>query len=225
MGYHVEQPVRIPAEARDFEGFRRWARSRRFPKHGQITYVGGDIEVDMSPEDLLRHGTVKAEIGVELYIQIARRNLGNVYIDKALVSFPAAALSVEPDVVVVLYSSLDAGRVREIPRKKQEAESFIELEGAVDLVVEVVSDSSVGKDRRLLPPRYAAAGVPELWLVDVRRKMRFEIFVLSEGSYRLAAPDTDGWVSSPLLGQVRLRRERVRPDRWNYRLDVGNTNG
>jgi Uma2 family endonuclease len=265
MGYHVEQPFRIPAQARDFEGFRRWARSNRFPdygridyiggdlevdvgpepfripaqawsfegfrrwarsnrfpKSGRIDYVGGDLEVDMSPEDLLKHGTVKAEIGAELQIRIARRNLGDVYVDRTLVSFPASELSVEPDVVVVLYSSLDTGRVREIPRKKREPESYIELEGAADLVVEVISDSSVGKDRRRLPPRYAAAGVPELWLVDVRRKLRFEIYVLAEGTYRLTVPEADGWVRSPLLGPVRLRRERVRPDRWSYRLDVGN---
>ena len=106
-------------------------------------------------------------------------------------------------------------------RKKREAESYIELEGAADLVVEVISDSSVGKDRRRLPPRYAAAGVPELWLVDVRRKLRFDLHLLSGSRYRLAEADADGWVRSPLLGPVRLRRERVRPDRWSYRLDVG----
>lgn len=221
MGYYVEQPFRIPAQARDLEGFRRWARSSRFPKQGRIDYIGGDLEVDMSPEDLLKHGTVKAEIGAELQIRIGRKSLGDVYIDRARISFPAAELSVEPDVVVVLYDSLDAGRVREIPRKKREPESYIELEGAADLVVEVISDSSVGKDRTRLPPKYAAAGVPELWLADVRRGLRFEVHVLGPDGYRRLEPDADGWVRSPLLGPVRLRRERIRPDRWKYRLDVG----
>jgi hypothetical protein len=46
---------------------------------------------------------------------------------------------------------------------------FIEVEGAADLVVEILSDSSVGKDTRRLPEAYAKAGVGELWLVDARR--------------------------------------------------------
>lgn len=59
------------------------------------------------------------------------------------------------------------------------------------------------------------------WLADVRQDLRFEIHVLDGESYRLLPPDADGWLSSPLLGPVRLRRERIRPDRWSYRLDVG----
>lgn len=215
------EPFRIPPYAWSFEGFRRWARSRGFPERGRIDYIGGDLEVDMSPEDLLKHGVVKVEIGTELQVRIGRENLGDVYIDSARIAFPAATLSTEPDVVVVLYDSLDEGRVREVPRKNNKPESYIELEGAADLVVEVISDGSVGKDRVRLPPQYAAAGVPELWLVDVRRGLRFELHVLEAEGYRLLAPDADGWVRSPLLGPVRLRRERKRPDRWSYRLDVG----
>ena len=84
-----------------------------------------------------------------------------------------------------------------------------------------LAEFPVGKDRVLLPPRYAAAGVPELWLVDVRRGLRFELHVLGPEGYRLLEPDADGWLRSPLVGPVRLRRERKRPDRWSYRLDVG----
>jgi Uma2 family endonuclease len=220
-GTCVEVPFRIPASAWDLEGFRRWARSGSFPDWGRIDYVAGDLEVDMSPEDLHTHGTVKAEIGTELQIRIGRPGLGDVYIDRARVSSPAAYLSVEPDVAVVLWESLDEGRIREIPRKRtSDPERFIELEGAADLVVEVISDGSVGKDRNRLAPRYAAAGVPELWLVDVRKGLRFEVYVLDGGAYRRLDPDADGWVASPLLGPVRLRRERVRPERWSYRLET-----
>jgi Uma2 family endonuclease len=223
-GFHVEQPFRIPAMARDLEGFRRWARSDRFPERGRIDYIGGDLEVDMSPEELYTHGAVKSEIGTELHLRIARTDLGTVYIDRGRVSCPVAGLSVEPDVLVVLWDSIDSGRIREIPKKRTvDPERMIELEGTPDLVVEVISDSSVGKDRRRLPPRYAAAGVPELWLVDVRRGLRFDLHVLGADGYRTVPPDADGWLVSPLLGPVRLRRSRVRPDRWSYRLEVGTT--
>ncbi|HSN89358.1 MAG TPA: hypothetical protein VL025_21520 [Thermoanaerobaculia bacterium] len=48
----MEVPFRIPASARNLEGFRQWARSDRFPDYGRIDYVGGDLEVHMSPEEL-----------------------------------------------------------------------------------------------------------------------------------------------------------------------------
>lgn len=220
MGYHVEKPFRIPAYAWSFEGFRRWARSRQFPQYGRIDYIAGALEVDMSPEEIYTHSAVKVEIAVKLHSRIVGPGLGTIHIDSTRITLPAAHLSAEPDVVVVLWESLDEGRVREVPRKRN-PERSVELVGAVDLVVEVISDSSVGKDRVLLPPRYAAAGVPELWLVDVRRGLRFELHVLGPDGYRLLAPDADGWLRSPLVGPVRLRRERKRPDRWSYRLDVG----
>ncbi len=226
MDLHTEPPLRIPPGAHDLERFRRWARSDRFPEHGRVDYIGGRLEVDMSPEDLLTHGTVKTEIGAVLQQRISREGRGDVYIDRGRITSPGASLSVEPDVMVVLWESLDAGRIREIPKKRhgrERPERFIELEGAADLVVEVISDGSVGKDRTRLPPRYAAAGVPELWLVDVRRTLRLDIYVLGPDGYRTVEPAEGGWLSSPLIGKVRLRRLRLRPDRWSYRLDVAPT--
>lgn len=220
-GYQVEVPFLIPASARDLEGFRRWARSDRFPDYGRIDYLGGNLEVDMSPEEIYTHGTVKVEISTELQLRIGRPGLGSVLSDRTRISSPAAELSAEPDVVVVLWKSLEAGRIREISKSKKDPERLVEFEGTPDLVVEVISDGAVGKDRKRLPLLYAAAGVPELWLVDVRRGLRFEVHVLEAAGYRLAAPDSEGWCRSLLLGPVRLRRERARLDRWAYRMETG----
>jgi Uma2 family endonuclease len=218
----LEETFCIPATAtRDLEGFRRWARSDRFPERGRIDYLAGDLEVDMSPEELHTHGLTKSEIATALQLLVAHPNKGYVYIDRARISSPAAQLSVEPDVVVVLWDSLDQGRVREVPTDKPEEGRLIEMEGAPDLVVEVVSKWSVRKDLKRLPELYAAAGVPELWVVNARRKnLLFDIRTLEAGVYRTLPPDPDGWVFSPLLGlRFRLRREEVRPGRWSYRLE------
>lgn len=43
-----------------------------------------------------------------------------------------------------------------------------EIEGAADLVVECVSDSSVTKDSRVLLDLYHRARVREYWLIDAR---------------------------------------------------------
>lgn len=219
MAHIPQDHLRIPASAFDLAGFRSWALSPGFPETGRIDFLAGDLEIDMSPEDLYTHGVLKAEIAAQLQLLIAHAGLGSVFIDRARISSPRAKVSAEPDIVVVLWESVDQGRVREIPSAKKKPGRFIELEGAPDLVVEVLSESSEQKDRKRLPPRLAAAGIPELWLCDARGpEVRLEIRTLEEGEYRLLTPD-GGWVSSPLLGRrLKLTRAEVRPGRWSYRL-------
>jgi Uma2 family endonuclease len=219
-----ETTLHIPRGARDLAGFRTWAVSPRFPERGRIDFLAGDLEVDMSPEELHTHGLSKAEIATALQSLVAHRELGHVYIDRARISNPLADFSVEPDVVVVFWQTLDEGRCREIPGSRRKGEGrFIEMEGAPDLVVEVVSDSSAHKDLVRLPPFYATAGVPELWLVDARRKaLRFEIQRLGMEGYEKVEEDPEGWTFSPQLGlRFRLMRREVRPGRWTYRLEHG----
>jgi len=214
--------VRIPRQAaRDLAGFRAWAVSRRFPRHGRIDFLAGDLEVCMSPEDLQTHSLVKTEIAAILHLLVARQGLGEVYVDRARVSSPPADLSVEPDVVVVLWETLDSGRLRYIPAASGKPGRFIEMEGAPDVIVEILSDNSVRKDLARLPPLYAAAGVPELWRVDARHeRLRFEILELRPGGYRKIKPDREGRTRSPRLGcRFRLARHQTRPERWSYRLE------
>jgi len=219
--HQVEGGLRIPAGVHELEAFRRWSHSRQFPVQGRIDYLQGDIEVDMSPEDLFTHGTAKAAIGAGLYSLIVPQERGLVFIDRARLVSVVAGLSVEPDVVVVLRESLAAGRVRLIPSAKTRAGRYVEMEGAPDLVVEVISDSSVNKDRKRLPTLYAQAGIPELWLADARRPVQsFEIWSL--GCAGCERVPTDGsrsgaWTVSPLLGRsFRLLRHEVQEPRFLY---------
>lgn len=217
----LERTLRIPAGVRDFEQFRRWSRSDRFPERGRIDYLNGDIEAEMTPEDLLTHGTAKTAIGGGLYPLVVLPRRGLVFIDRARVVSPAARLSVEPDVVVVLRESMAAGRVRLVPSSKPRPDRYIELEGAPDLVVEILSDSSVAKDRKRLPELYAQAGIPEFWLADARSAVPvFEIWTLGKGGYARVPPDASdrgAWTASPILGcRFRLRRHEVQEPRFVY---------
>ncbi|MFY9826847.1 MAG: Uma2 family endonuclease [Thermoanaerobaculia bacterium] len=215
-----ENNLRIPGYAFTFEGFQRWVESGEFPETGRIDYLQGDIEVDMSPEDLYTHGIPKTAICAALHLLVAGR-LGDVYVDSTRVTSRFAGLSAEPDVVVVLWPSLKSGRVRYVPAAVQEPDRFSGIEGAPDLVVEVVSDGSVTKDLKLLPPIYAKAGVPELWIADVRKdKVKFQIHTLEDGKYVAVTPDKGGWMRSPRLGfAFRLTRHRTPMDSWHYVLE------
>jgi Uma2 family endonuclease len=211
----------IPPEAFTFEGFQRWVESDGFPETGRIDFLAGQVEAEMSPEDLHTHGIVKAAIAGGLQALIADRDLGEIYVDRTRVRSSSARLSVEPDVVVVLWDSLESGRVRYVPARRKGPDRFSAIEGAPDLIVEILSDRSEVKDGRRLPRLYAQAGVPEFWLADARgREMDFNVLTLSEGAYRSVQPDSEGWLRSPVLGlDVRLTRSKTRLSTWRYRLE------
>ena len=56
-----EDSLTIPACAA-LGAFRAWTRSGSFPERGRIDWVHGRIEVDMSPENLFSHGTLKLSL-------------------------------------------------------------------------------------------------------------------------------------------------------------------
>ncbi|HEX4960564.1 MAG TPA: Uma2 family endonuclease [Thermoanaerobaculia bacterium] len=215
-----EEDLIIPAGVSDLDLFRQWTREESFPEHGRIDYLAGTVEVDLSPEDLYTHGVVKTAITARLYPLIVDTGRGSLFSDSTRIVSPKAGLSAEPDVIVVLWESLRQGRIREIPGAKGEEGRFVELEGAPDLIVEIVSDSSERKDLERLPRLYAAAGVPELWLVDARgKKPAFAIHVLGSRGYKRQPADAEGWCDSRLLDRrVRLVRWLNDFSRWAYDL-------
>ena len=201
--------------------FRNWSRSVDFPDLGRIDWIEGRIEVDMSPENLFTHGTLKTELAARIYGLIREGDRGEVFVDRTRVVCPAADLSVEPDVVVVMHAAIDAGRVRFVPAGGQPiapaasaVSSFVEIEGGPDLVVEIVSDASVHKDTRRLPPAYHAAGVREFWIVDARVHLHV-------GSVLLRPLDADGWTESLVLERhVRLTVHQTPRGIPRYELQI-----
>jgi len=215
-----EEQVEIPMDLRSLADFRRWATSDDFPERGRIDYVAGRIEVDMSPEDLFRHGTLKGEIYALLHGLVKRRNMGHLFIDRARVSSPEADLSAEPDVVFVSHQALAEGRVRLIPGAAGGAPWYIELEGAPDLVVEVVSKSSVAKDTRRLPEAYFKAGVREFWLADARREpLVFRIHHRGQSAFAPVEPDAEGFQRSSVFGcSFRMDGQHDAEGKWSFDL-------
>ena len=219
----VLQPegIRIPCSLRDLESFRLWARSTAFPEKGRIDWIGGEVEVDMSPENLYTHGTPKAAIARALGVLVEDANLGVVFVDATRVTAVAADLSSEPDVVVVFFESIDAGRVRHGPAASGAPGQYVEIEGAPDVVVECVSDSSETKDCELLRDRYFRAGIPEYWLADARGEApKLTLLRAVAGGYEETPTDADGFIVSRRLGlAVRLLRLPPQSGVVRYRLE------
>lgn len=212
--------IEIPMNIRTLADFREWVHSNSFPEQGRIDFIGNRIEVDMSPEDFFMHGTPKSQIARVLGNWIEERDLGHIVIDSTRISSPLAELSAEPDIVFISYETFETDKARLVPKASGEADRFIEVEGAVDLVVEIISDSSVTKDTRRLPPAYFEAGVRELWLVDARRgDLRFQIHHRGQTEFQPVNADEDGFQhSSVFQHRFRLERQPHPRARWKYVL-------
>jgi Uma2 family endonuclease len=218
-----DAPWSLPLDAlQSLAAFRRWTRSERFPEKGRIDYLNGSIEVDMTPEKLETHGSPKLALAAYLHRTAETDVPGRAFVDSTRVCSEPGGLSAEPDVVFVSLESLKSGRVRMMPAASGPTEDFIELEGPVDVVVELISDGSVEKDTERLPALYAAAGIREYWLVDARgAALDFRVLHLRAGRYVRSRPDAEGFQRSRVLGRsVRFRREPwALPGTWTYRLD------
>lgn len=195
----VEDHCLIPGDLTTLAAFRRWVTSGDFPPTGRIDWVASHIEVDMSPEDIFTHGTLKTALVGRLWLLAQHRGI-HLFTGETRVSSVAGDLSVEPDVVAVSDAAIDAGRVRLVSASGGRPDRFTELEGAPDLVVEIVSDASVKKDTERLPSAYHAAGIREFWLIDARgAEIRFAIHRWEPNGY-VASVAADGRSFSPVFG-------------------------
>jgi len=194
----IEDRIRIPA-IESLADFRRWALSAEFPESGRIDFINGQIEVDMSPEDLYTHGTLKAEIASVIH-QRSKRIGGQTFIDGTRITLPSVGISTEPDVLLVMNDSLNSGKVTRTAKAGGGQGRYVEFEGAADLIVEIVSDSSESKDMRRLPTSYFQAGVLEYWLVDARcEPLVFQIHRRGLQGFEPAEVDANGYQISTVL--------------------------
>lgn len=87
--------------------------------------------------------------------------------------------------------------------------------------MEIVSPSSIKKDKVQLRRAYYLAGIEEYWIVDVLGKeIEFQLLTRGENEY-VAAKPRDGWLGSPTFDrEFRLVRGRDSDDSWQYTLHV-----
>ena len=94
------------------------------------------------------------------------------------------------------------------------------LSDAADLVIEIVSPESIGRDRGDKFVEYEAAGVREYWLIDPDREQA-EFYQLADtGRYRLATLDAEGLFHSAVLPDFWLKVDWLWQDPLPKVLDV-----
>src|SRR5579883_3247671 len=116
--------------------------------------IGGDEF--MTPAPNLDHQRVVVKLTTLLESQVAGKNLGRVFVAPTDVVLSAHDI-VEPDVVFVSEKRLS------ILAEKN-------IQGAPDLVIEVLSPSTQAEDRGPKLALYERSGVAEYWIVDPSSK-------------------------------------------------------
>lgn len=222
-GINLADEAFIPDWICDLASFRRWADSQEYPPHGRYAFLQGQLWVDLTMEQLFTHNQVKTKLTAALSQHVDAENNGYLFADGVRLSHAAADLSAETDAVFVSFAAIHQGKVKLV---RGQLGGYVELEGSPELVVEIVSPSSVRKDTEVLRELYAKAGVAEYWLIDARTaNPKMELLSLTPEGYR-PAPTTDlGHTSSVLSRDVRLDQETdpLGNPRYVFRLSPAKT--
>jgi Uma2 family endonuclease len=193
----IEDRARIPNGIASLAAFRDWARSDDFPAEGHYGYLGGELWVDLSMEQLFSHNDVKTQFTVILGSLVRSTGIGRFFSDGTLLTNAGADLATEPDGIFVSYDSFRGGNVRLVEGATQ---GYVELEGSPDMVLEVVSTASARKDNETLRRLYRRAGVREYWLVDARgAEPLFSILHPGGRGYVGTRPQAGGWLRSAMF--------------------------
>jgi Uma2 family endonuclease len=218
---YLDREVVFPSSALTLEGFRAWAVSDECPEFGRFSFLNGELSSDLGPEESTTHNQVKLEIGAVLYSRVKKQRLGVFFPDRTLLTNEQAHLSTEPDSLFASWETLESGRLVKVPLV-DDPERSKELQGTPDWVLEIISDSSVNKDRERLRGLYFWAGIPEYWIIDARgEEIVFQILRRGATDYEEAEVSRGGWQTSEVFKRkFRLTRERDRLNLWVYTLAV-----
>jgi hypothetical protein len=212
--------VRMPSWVVDLESFRRWLDAEDVPEKVDISYLEDEVRVDMSKEQVFSHVLVKTEFAVVLGGMVKAGLEGLYFIDGVRVSNIQANFSVRSDGVFASHASLESKRVRVTIGEV----GFLELEGSPDMMLEVVSPSSVDKDTKVLRQAYREGGIREYWLVDAREEpLSFDILRHATGKGRgyTATRKQQGWLKSEVFGKsFRLQQRTTALGHPDYTLEA-----
>lgn len=207
----------IPTEIDQLEVFRAWV-SELGEDAPRVHFSRGKVWIQVSPQDYFSHLRLVGAINARLELLAKELDLGEYWPDGGWLTNNQAGLSIEPDGFLVLWRTTESGAAQFVERP---GKGPIELVGRGDMVLEVVSDSSVEKDTVQLVAGYAAAGFAEYWLVDGRKDpLSFRLLVLQpDGTYADVEPDREGFLASPVWGRrFRLEVSSNRAGRPSYQL-------
>jgi Uma2 family endonuclease len=166
-----------------YEQFLAWADEDTLAE-----WVDGEVEMN-SPANL-RHEEIAAFLIDLLKTYAGVHSLGKVLSSRFQMKLATSGR--EPDGLFVATQHL--GQVK-----------ATYLDGPADLVVEIVSPESAGRDRGDKFYEYRAAGIPEYWLIDPQLNQAEFYQLDAQSRYQVVPPDAQGVYHSRMLPGFWLR--------------------
>ena len=129
-----------------------WNDVQELPDDGN-RYEAIDGELYVTPAPSIRHQRIAKRLLYALAAILEAPGLGELFFAPTGVEFPATAEGVQPD---LLFVSND--------RRGILADAWIQ--GAPDLVIEILSPTTARRDRGVKRKLYERQGVTEYWIID-----------------------------------------------------------
>jgi len=166
-------------------------------------WVNGEVIIDMPPKH--PHQNIVEFLHQLMSIFAAVFNLGQVRIAPFELKITPEGSSREPDLMFIAAANL-------------ERLTNDRVTGPPDLIVEVVSNSSVHRDRVDKFDEYESGGVPEYWIIDNRPgQMKAWFYQLdTNGRYQSIPVEADGVYHSATLANFWLKTEWL----WAEQPDI-----
>ncbi len=164
---YAAQTVQLPTQ-----GVWTYDDYARLPDDGKrYEVIRGELYMSAAPRPLHQRVITRLSFFLEGFLENSA--LGTAFVAPIDVILPQKLGDpVQPDIVVVR-------------REHIHIIDELNIRGAPDLLVEVLSPSNPAHDRSLKYDLYAEAGVLEYWIVDPRQRT-VEIHLLRDGAYELA---------------------------------------
>jgi len=161
----------------------------RLPEDGnQYELIDGELVVTPSPNT--RHQKILGKLFLLLSAYIEKRDLGEVYVSPLDTVFDPNNV-LQPDILFI-----SKARLADLARER--------IEGAPDVVVEILSPSTFHKDLRRKMAVYSQFGVQEYWIVDPEMKT-LELHMRSASGLQLAHRFSANEIfKSPLLEGLQI---------------------
>ncbi|MGH9962920.1 MAG: Uma2 family endonuclease, partial [Pyrinomonadaceae bacterium] len=169
----------LPSGKLTFEEFLAWCDEDTWAE-----WAAGEV-VMVSPSSV-DHQDVGSLLEKILGIYVESRGLGKIMRAPFLMRLAEIPSGREPDLLFVTKSRLN------LIQKNY-------LDGPADLVVEIVSPESIGRDRGEKFVEYERAGIQEYWLIDPDRQSAEFCQLNVQGRYQLVFPGTDGIYRSKIV--------------------------
>ena len=197
-GFHRPRFYDIPSFAGEIPEKKTYtyADYARLPEGAPYQLIGGQLIMTSSP--IPYHQEVLRKLGFKILVFLEKKNLGHLYYAPLDVYFSDSDVY-QPDIIF-------------IKKEREEIIGDTKIDGAPDMVIEILSPSTAYYDLRNKFRTYEQADVNEYWIVDPGHKRievyenkgkKFNVYMEAEGEGKISSKVLEGF--SIKLSEVFLR--------------------